>query len=53
MYKHMKINFTMILLFVILVSGCAKVDPAEEIYNHLEKAVSLEAVFEKQQKPLR
>jgi len=40
-----------ITVFVSLLTGCGK-SPEEEIYNHLESAVSLEAVFEEQQQPL-
>ncbi len=43
----------MILIMVLLlISGCSKVNPAEDMYHHLEKAVSLEGVFEEQQEPL-
>lgn len=34
------------------MAACTKVNPAEEIYIHLENAVSLEAEFEAQQQPL-
>lgn len=34
-----------------LLAGCG-LSAKEEIYNHLEKAVSLESVFEQQQQPL-
>jgi hypothetical protein len=37
----------------LLLTACNKgPEPAEEIYNHLEKAVLLEEVFEEQQAPL-
>ncbi|OIJ13316.1 hypothetical protein BKP37_12520 [Anaerobacillus alkalilacustris] len=39
-------------LLLLFVSGCAKSNPGEEIYDHLERAVSLELVFEEQQVPL-
>lgn len=40
------------MVVIMIVTGCTKVNPAEEIYHHLEKAVSLEIVFEEQQEPL-
>uniref|UniRef100_A0A1S2LG25 Cell-wall binding lipoprotein n=1 Tax=Anaerobacillus isosaccharinicus TaxID=1532552 RepID=A0A1S2LG25_9BACI len=49
--KFKKLKFVVILI-LILVVGCTKVNPAEDIYHHLEKAVSLEAAFEQQQEPL-
>lgn len=52
MYKQLKFSFIIIIFITILISGCTKANPAEEIYNHLEKAVSLEIVFEDKQKPL-
>ncbi|QOY34305.1 YkyA family protein [Anaerobacillus isosaccharinicus] len=51
MLKFKKLKFVVILI-LILVVGCTKVNPAEDIYHHLEKAVSLEAAFEQQQEPL-
>lgn len=51
-FKRKSIFFLMIAVLLLTVSACAKVNPAEDIYNHLEKAVSLEAVFEAQQVPL-
>lgn len=42
----------LMMIFFVVIAGCTKVDPAEDIYKHLEKAVSLEAGFEQQQKPL-
>lgn len=51
MLKFKKLKFAVILI-LILVVGCTKVNPAEDIYHHLEKAVSLEAAFEQQQEPL-
>lgn len=44
-------NILIITVFISLLTGCGK-SPEEEIYNHLESAVSLEAVFEEQQQPL-
>ncbi|MFZ3579632.1 YkyA family protein [Virgibacillus sp. DJP39] len=44
-----------IILFVGLIaflSGCNGSSPSKEIYSHLEKAVSLEESFEKQQKEI-
>lgn len=40
------------MMFFVIIAGCTKVNHAEDIYHHLEKAVSLEADFEKQQNPL-
>ncbi len=40
------------LLLVVIIVGCTKTNPAEEIYFHLEKAVSLETTFQEQQEPL-
>lgn len=50
--RYIKYIFLVSLLF--LVSGCNLFGPTpeEEIYNHLEKAVSLEEEFENQQTPL-
>lgn len=42
----------MMMIFIVIITGCTKANPAEDIYHHLEKAVSLEAVFEQQQEPL-
>lgn len=46
----MKNSFVIIIL-IGLLAGCGK-SVEEEIYSHLEKAVSLEAAFEDQQQPL-
>ncbi|MBU8906756.1 YkyA family protein [Desertibacillus haloalkaliphilus] len=43
--------FIIMLLASMVLSGCST-DPAETIYNHLEKAVAMEDVFEQQQQPL-
>lgn len=51
MFKFKKLKFAVILI-LLLVVGCTKANPAEDIYHHLEKAVSLEATFEQQQEPL-
>lgn len=42
----------MMMIFFVIITGCTKVNPAEDIYHHLEKAVSLEGVFDEQQEPL-
>ncbi|MCT8139097.1 YkyA family protein [Anaerobacillus sp. CMMVII] len=52
MFTFKKIRLGSILILFLVVVGCTKVNPAEEIYHHLEKAVSLEAPFEEQQEPL-
>ncbi len=52
MFKRKNIYYVMIIVFLLGLSACTTVNPAEEIYNHLEKAVSLEAGFEAQQAPL-
>lgn len=39
------------LFFIFLLSGCGE-NPAETIYEHLEKAVVLEEMFKEQQAPL-
>ncbi|WP_258000381.1 YkyA family protein [Bacillus sp. Marseille-P3661] len=44
-------NIVLILLLILFMSGCGS-SVEDEIYNHLEKAVSLESVFEQQQDPL-
>ncbi|HHY73920.1 MAG TPA: hypothetical protein GX497_12040 [Bacillus bacterium] len=44
-------NIIVIIGFIFILAGCGK-SLEEEIYSHLEKAVSLEAVFEEQQQPL-
>lgn len=46
------ITFSLIFVLIAVATGCTKTDPAEEIYRHLEKAVTLEGGFEQQQKPL-
>ncbi|WP_161568300.1 YkyA family protein [Anaerobacillus alkaliphilus] len=52
MIKRKNTGVTLLLILIFLISGCTKVNPAEDIYHHLEKAVSLEAAFEEQQEPL-
>ncbi|WNF35617.1 YkyA family protein [Bacillaceae bacterium IKA-2] len=52
MFSEKKISFMMMMIFIVIITGCTKVNPAEDIYHHLEKAVSLEVVFEQQQEPL-
>jgi hypothetical protein len=47
-----KIKSHLILVLLVVAVGCAKTNPAEEVYYHLEKAVSLESPFEEQQEPL-
>lgn len=44
-------NMFIITVVIGLLSGCGK-SVEEEIYTHLENAVSLEAAFEEQQQPL-
>lgn len=49
----MKKSIMVILFFALFMVGCSsKVNPAEEIYHHLEAAVNLEAQFEQQQELL-
>ena len=44
-------NIFIFIIVISLLTGCGK-SLEEEIYKHLEKAVTLESVFEKQQQPL-
>lgn len=41
-----------ILLSLLFLGGCGGANPAETIYQYLEKAVVLEEMFEEQQQPL-
>lgn len=52
MFKWKKLKFGIVLALLLLLIGCTKANPAEDVYHHLEKAVSLEATFEEQQEPL-
>ncbi|MFN7251013.1 MAG: YkyA family protein [Anaerobacillus sp.] len=52
MFTLKKIKSALILVLLVVAVGCAKTNPAEEVYYHLEKAVSLESTFEEQQEPL-
>ncbi|GAA0613484.1 hypothetical protein GCM10009001_33410 [Virgibacillus siamensis] len=45
--KHLSLLF--ILIIVAALAACSNTSASEKIYNHLEKAVELEAQFEKQQ----
>jgi hypothetical protein len=47
-----KMKSVWILILLVVAVGCTKTNPAEDVYYHLEKAVSLEAIFEEQQEPL-
>ncbi|WP_164669168.1 YkyA family protein [Virgibacillus doumboii] len=48
-----KKSFVFIVFIIIaLLTACSGTSTSEQIYNHLEKAVELEATFEEQQDPI-
>ncbi|MRX71659.1 hypothetical protein GJU40_05655 [Bacillus lacus] len=52
MKKRTYSSLVSMLLAMIILAGCSGTSPAENIYNTLEKVVSLEDTFKEQQEPL-